>query len=288
MRVLIPVDGSKASDLAVSAAVALENNVNLEVTLLNVITSSSWYRTNARYRVIEQATKPLELEGQTILSKMRKCFPQDKLVKLALLEGEPAESVVQFAEDSNCDMIMMGSQGIGSTLRSVFIGSVTKHVLAHVEKPVLVMGKEGWKKTMKNILIPVDGSKTALNAVDEGVKLQKLLDADVTLLYVVADPRKEGLVEGTETMLREESVMIEKGEAALAEAKGRFPEGTPVKTMILKGVVTRTIENVVVDNDFDLIIMGTQGMGSALKRLILGSVTKHVLQHVAIPILVVR
>lgn len=141
---------------------------------------------------------------------------------------------------------------------------------------------------MKKILIPIDGSATSLRAVDEGVKLQKMFNSDVTLMYVVADPRKEGLVEGTETMLREEKVRVEKGHAALAEAKARFSENVDVQTLLLKGVVTHTIEHTVLDGDYDLLIMGTQGMDSALKRLILGSVTKYMLEHVSIPILVTR
>ncbi len=288
MRILIPVDGSELSNEAVSVAIFLHNYCTVDVTLFHAVASSFRHGNTDRYRVIKHANKSIEIESRVMLEAIREQFPEELSVEVVSIEGQPVHAVPQYISDSDGDLVIMGSRGIGSPLRSIVIGSVTKHALAHVEIPIFVIGREGWKKTMKNILIPIDGSKASMRAVDEGVKLQKLLDADVTLMYVVADPRKEGLVEGTETMLREEDVRVENGQAALAEAKARFPEEADVKTILLKGVVTHTIENAVVDSDYDLMIMGTQGMGSALKRLILGSVTKHVLEHVAIPVLVIR
>ena len=41
-------------------------------------------------------------------------------------------------------------------------------------------------------------------------------------------------------------------------------------------------------SDIDYIIMGSQGLGSAMRRLLVGSVAKKVLTSVDIPVLVVR
>ena len=52
--------------------------------------------------------------------------------------GEPATNIVQFAEDNQCDQIVMGPDGLGN-LSSLFSGSVTARVVQETDIPVLIM-----------------------------------------------------------------------------------------------------------------------------------------------------
>ncbi|MFM9412998.1 universal stress protein [Peptococcus simiae] len=141
---------------------------------------------------------------------------------------------------------------------------------------------------MKHILLPIDGSECALRAVAAANEMALAFGAKVTLLYVIPDPRKEGVIQGQEAMILSESKAAPLARQHLEKAQKSLDPGIQTAISLQKGVVSRTIEKEAASNDYDFIVMGTEGMGSALKRLLLGSVTRHVLEHVTIPVLVIR
>jgi nucleotide-binding universal stress UspA family protein len=52
--------------------------------------------------------------------------------------GNPAEVIVQEAEDSGADLIVVGTRGLHATKR-LFIGSVSTNVVHHAPCDVLVV-----------------------------------------------------------------------------------------------------------------------------------------------------
>lgn len=54
-----------------------------------------------------------------------------------LEETVPGEQIVQYAADNTCDLIIMGSRGLGA-LRGI-LGSVSSHVLRNAAVPVLIV-----------------------------------------------------------------------------------------------------------------------------------------------------
>lgn len=59
-------------------------------------------------------------------------------VSAEMLESPPAEAILAVAENSGCDLIIMGTRGHGQ-LAGVLLGSVSHKVLAHATAPVLVV-----------------------------------------------------------------------------------------------------------------------------------------------------
>jgi len=59
-------------------------------------------------------------------------------VETALLEGDPVDRVVGFAEKSHPDLIVVGSRGLSATGRFL-LGSVSDGILHHVHCSVLVV-----------------------------------------------------------------------------------------------------------------------------------------------------
>jgi nucleotide-binding universal stress UspA family protein len=55
-----------------------------------------------------------------------------------ILEGPPAEAILAVAENSRCDLIVMGTRGYGQ-LTGMLLGSISHKVLAHATAPVLVV-----------------------------------------------------------------------------------------------------------------------------------------------------
>jgi nucleotide-binding universal stress UspA family protein len=55
-----------------------------------------------------------------------------------VLEGPPAEAILRVAETRACDLIVVGSRGLGE-LKAVLLGSVSERVLHHSTVPVLIV-----------------------------------------------------------------------------------------------------------------------------------------------------
>lgn len=64
----------------------------------------------------------------------------NKITVELLEETVPGDQIVTYAAESDCDLIVMGSRGLGA-LRGI-LGSVSSHVLRNADVPVLVV-KEG-------------------------------------------------------------------------------------------------------------------------------------------------
>ncbi len=52
--------------------------------------------------------------------------------------GDPAETIVQFAREKQCDQIVMGTRGLGK-LASLVLGSVASRVIQLAEVPVMLI-----------------------------------------------------------------------------------------------------------------------------------------------------
>jgi nucleotide-binding universal stress UspA family protein len=54
-----------------------------------------------------------------------------------VLEGDPAKLIVELARLRDVDLIVVGSRGLGA-MRGALLGSVSRAVLQHADRPVLV------------------------------------------------------------------------------------------------------------------------------------------------------
>lgn len=136
----------------------------------------------------------------------------------------------------------------------------------------------------ENILVPVDGSDPALEAVRHGARLATVHDARVHLLYVVDT---QALVEsaGPDVL----GALEKTGESALEEARQAATDAgaESVATSIAQGVPHRAIVDGVDEMAIDAVVMGTHGR-TGLDRLLLGSVTEKVLRLSPVPVTAVR
>ncbi len=150
------------------------------------------------------------------------------------------------------------------------------------------------------ILVPVDGSKYALDAAQYAVGIAKLARAKVVALHVVHLPTYDFTYSGSEgaspvsipTPLP--MVLTEDEKKAAKRIVDEVKElgdkaGVEVETHILERhpSVPDAIIQFAEQNGVDLIIMGTKGK-TAIRRFLLGSVTESVVHHAHCPVLVVR
>ena len=59
-------------------------------------------------------------------------------VTTEILEGPAAEAILRVADTYTCDLIVLGSRGLG-TFEGLLLGSVSNTVLQHAKIPVLIV-----------------------------------------------------------------------------------------------------------------------------------------------------
>lgn len=136
------------------------------------------------------------------------------------------------------------------------------------------------------ILIPLDGSECSERALEEGKHLQEAFHTSVVLLYVVSDPDFDGAMGSPAVMTENLKHDCAEGEKYLSKRQSHF-DGN-VETVVRVGNVAKTIVEEADKQEADLIVMGSQGIGSALRRFLVGSVAKRVLSDAKQSVLIVR
>lgn len=126
-RVLVPVDGSDNSWRALEHAV--DHYDSADVTVLHVIepATDSKRETKKKQRAADLLERAKEIAADS-----------ETTVQTDTRTGEPAETIVEYATDSDVDVIVMGSRG-RSGLSRLLLGSVAEYVVRRSPTPVAVI-----------------------------------------------------------------------------------------------------------------------------------------------------
>jgi nucleotide-binding universal stress UspA family protein len=142
-----------------------------------------------------------------------------------------------------------------------------------------------------HVLIATDGSQLSIDAARRGVTL--LAQArSVTLLTVLTDVPGDdaGGFEGSVYSPEEQAKLWEAEQRVAADELARTAAaltGREIERRVEFGDVATTICRVAEEIPADVIVVGSHGR-TGLKRMLLGSVSEHVVRHSPCPVLVVH
>ena len=143
----------------------------------------------------------------------------------------------------------------------------------------------------KRILIPVDGSNTSNQALQEALRIAKDQQAAVRLIHVVDEVVIDGDIDGMVNYAALRDALKQAGTHLLAKAeKSAQQAGIKIETVLLESMgerVANTITEEAKSWQADLIVMGTHGR-HGLDRLFMGSVSEGVARLAPVPLLLVR
>jgi len=140
-HILVPVDGSTTSLLAVSKAAELAKIFGSNVTAVYVVDPYPFTGVGAEFAYGQaQYLSAATAEANAALEAVRKIMDEAGLpVTTVVGEGHAVhEGIVRVLESSGADLIVMGSHGRRG-LEKLMLGSVTARVLRSVHVPVLVV-----------------------------------------------------------------------------------------------------------------------------------------------------
>ena len=145
-KILYATDLSPNSIYAFQYAVDMAKKHNGQIVILHVVERKSVLdetydklagrvvKKDLKGAAFERIRKRLELfKEKSLTDDMQK---EDRVSSIEIVDGFPAEEILNQAEALQCDVIVMGTHGKGA-LSHTFLGSMAEKVLRHTKKPVL-------------------------------------------------------------------------------------------------------------------------------------------------------
>jgi nucleotide-binding universal stress UspA family protein len=143
-KILVATDGSNLADKSLDFALDLAKKYSAEITILTVVdlpSNSFWVQGTTFAPISSQKyLEKLEKFHKKILTeavKKAKASTQISVTK-RLLDGRPAEKIIEVAKEGSFDLIVMGSRGLGG-IKEFFLGSVSDRVADEASCPVLIV-----------------------------------------------------------------------------------------------------------------------------------------------------
>ena len=142
-RVLVPLDGSRLGEGAVSHVETLAGSLGAEVVLLHIVDPlivQPMYGPLLSYPLpVPEGEEAMRAEAKAYLSGVEKTLSEKGLETTGeVLFGSPADQIIEFAERNDIDLIALSSHGRSGIGRWVF-GSVTDKILHAGDTAVLVI-----------------------------------------------------------------------------------------------------------------------------------------------------
>jgi nucleotide-binding universal stress UspA family protein len=126
-NILVAVDGTPHSDLALDQAIDLAESERTRLTLLTA--------------VVPPPSEAAKAEAVATLKRARDRVPADLPVTTVLTADPVRKAVCKRIKEGDHDLVVMGSRGRGA-IRSALLGSVSHYVLHHSRVPVLIVHAE--------------------------------------------------------------------------------------------------------------------------------------------------
>ena len=196
-------------------------------------------------------------------------------------EDRIAEEIALAAKEYGADLIAIGSRGL-SDLRGLFLGSVSHRVIAHTDRPVLVVRHGGHRAgaPIRHILLAVAGGEEVPHAVEAARAIALRAEAQVLVLhvrYLLPSGMGDAFVESEE----ESAHLIEEIVGRLKKA-GVNAEGA---SLLNRQGVAREIAESASAWNADLVVIGSRRL-SDLASIFLGGIGHEVMQLSDRPVLV--
>lgn len=294
--ILVPVNGSPFGEHALPLALGIARRTGANLRVVNV------------HSPLQSSYRPETLYSDGVLDGWGRQYQQvymDGLcrrlaratsvpVTPVFMRGEITESLA--AESTGADLVVMATHGRGP-LGRLWWGSVADTLMQRLSVPLLLV--RGYyapvdltgDPLIRNVLIPLDGSKLAEQILEPALALGTLTDANHTLLGVTPSERDYSL--GYPGTVPQRPVMhTQQAEAwsylrgIVDRLRGRKHRVHP-RLALTEMSIAKAILSCARTYDADLIALATRGHGG-LTRLFRGSVAERVIRGASAPVLVLR
>jgi nucleotide-binding universal stress UspA family protein len=287
-RILVPLDGSELAERAMVPALALAVAMSAKLFLIRVAIPLSL---NLDPKLYQRTIKLRQDEAKQYLRSIQSRFSLSQAdIETQVLVGRAARSIINFAKENDIDLIAMSSHGRSGINRWVY-GSVADKVLhsAHCAKVIIHPLVINEPFSIKRILVPLDGSSIAEQALEPALALAEAVSAELIFLrvttvaqiFVQRVPGWPGLDAVMDATDQEANAYLQGVQAATGDSP------VSITSRIATGPGAECIIDIADSQQVDMIVMCGHGRSGIARRLF-GSVAEKVLRGANCVTLVIR
>ena len=281
--ILVPLDGSAGAEIALPFATEIAARARANLILATAAPPDTRDMEPLYHSYLERARKLAQVQ-------LRNAGAENAKIYFHVLPGTPAEAILRYADEAGAGLIVMARRG-ADTRGPWLLGGVVSKVIRASLHPVLVVKKAAaMGKSIRKILVPLDGSPAGESALLVAEALARTLGSTLVLYHAiepVAAWAGYGLGAGY-SAAQEPAHTRDDAPGYLEGVRQRIAtKGLDVSAVTEEGLPADLILSYAQNQGVDLIALATHGR-TGVGRWVLGSVTEKVISYAEVAILVAR
>ena len=292
-KLLVPLDGTELSEGVLPYVSRLAESLDAQILVLSVIEPSSGVRPGTYFfgspEALDSSETRVETDHQEIV---RRLANEGVRAQSIVVAGYSAETIVRVAEREGCDLIAMATHG-RRMLGRVFQGGVTDEVVRSSPVPVLAINPPIVERyspdggAITRIIVPLDGSPFAEQALPYAEGLARKLQLEITLARVIdTGAPYTGVLDDARFVQVDDDVKAAAATYLKKVAEDLEGKGLKVRTELASGNAPESLVDIARRTPEDIIVMTSHGR-SGLARWMEGSVAESLIRSSGDPVLIV-
>jgi len=274
-KILIPIDFSETSLLAIEHAAFMAKLFRAELILLHVfenpLTSFNIVAPEVVIQDISAITDKIESKLAELTLKIREEY--GVLSTPISTTGNIYNEIINVCKDTDTNLIVMGTHGI-SGFQEFFIGSNTYKVVTKSICPVISVQTHATQLGFENILLPIDNSIHSRQKAHYAIQLAKQYGSKIHLV---------GLLESNDILDKNKlNIILDQVEKYIEEHELGFSR----EIINGKNIAAATLDYA---NKIkaDLIVIITD-QDDSISKLFIGSYAQQIVNHSTIPVMSIK
>ena len=271
-KILIPIDFSETSMLAIEHAGFTAQLFKAELVLLHVI-ERHWEQYNIispeihieePSGIVDAIDKRLDDIAEEIKSK----YGVKSMCVVS--NGVVLEEVLAISKEQNIDLVIMGTHGVKGFVE-FFLGSNTYKVITYSDCPVLSVQSHATKLGFENIILPIDNTAHSRQKVHQATVLANHFGSVIHIVGL-RDTDNEALNKSLESKVEQVAAFFKK--EGIANTK-KYVSGNNQATLTLDYAKEVNADLIIIMDDQEENLMGR----------LLGAYAQQIVNHSKIPTL---
>jgi nucleotide-binding universal stress UspA family protein len=294
-HILLPLDGSQLAECVLPHARALASAGYTRITVVRVLASASESNPDQPVDPLNWHFNRVEAENYLLLIAKQLNIARRPDAEIAILEGDPAQRLIEFAHQNEVDLIVLSSHGQSGVSRWN-VSSVVRKLIQNVHLSTMLVRaydcKPGSmeKVRYKQVLTPLDGSLRAEAALPVATGIVQSHRSRLILAHILQRPEViQRLPPSTEDQQLIDQVIQRSQSAAeyyIEQLKNRLPFETETEIRVSNNVST-TLAQMIADRSVDLVVLNAHGHSGDINRPF-GSIATSLIEYGTTPLLMLQ
>jgi nucleotide-binding universal stress UspA family protein len=275
-RILVPIDFSETGMIAINHAASMAKLFSAHLYLIHVVKSIEHaYSENEPEALMENTEEAHQMASERIdkiVADLRSQY--DISISPLINLGKLAQGISKTCKNENIDLVIMGTHG-ASGFEEYLIGSNADKVVNASPCPVITIQAPVKNTGFANIIMPIDNSSHSRQKIDYVIEIARHHNSKIHIL---------GLLNNMEYLdERKFNIKLDSVENAIKKTKLPY-----VRKLINCRNIALEAMKYSYEVRADLLVIMTDYEESRYSGLLLGYMTKHVINHSKVPVMSIR